>query len=142
MFVEESADEPDSDALPEAPIENPAAADSFPTTSHILVPHTPSPRDYITSTSNYGRILPPLPVSSPDERRTISSIGISPKPVSGPSPLPSVSSWADLSPSLSSLSPNLNAPPAMTSREAFLLRSFIQNYAPRVCLLSQILAYL
>ncbi|KAL3452323.1 hypothetical protein BJX65DRAFT_177938 [Aspergillus insuetus] len=131
MFVEESTDEPDSDVPPEAPIENPPAANNFLTTPHIHIPNTPSPLEHVTTTSNYGRTLPPLPGSSPDERRTISSVGISPKPVSGPSPLPSVSSWADLSPSLSSLSPNLSAPPAMTSREASLLRSFIQNYAPR-----------
>ncbi|KAL3455100.1 hypothetical protein BJX64DRAFT_80318 [Aspergillus heterothallicus] len=132
MFVEESAEDPDSDVQLEAPIDNPPAATNFTATSHLHTTNISSTQEQFPITDNHGRTLPPLPGSSPpDERRTISSIGISPKPANGPSPLPSVSSWADLSPSLSSLSPNLSVPPAMTSREAFLLRSFIQNHAPK-----------
>ncbi|KAL4882575.1 hypothetical protein BJY04DRAFT_206839 [Aspergillus karnatakaensis] len=130
MFVEESAEEPDSDAAPDVRETN-HSSNYLPPPPPPLLPSTPSPHMGVSHASIPRHVIASLPGSSPDDRRTASSISISPKPVSGPSPLPSVSTWAGLSPSLSSLSPRHGSAASMTTREASLLRSFIQNLAPR-----------
>ncbi|KAL2830524.1 hypothetical protein BDW59DRAFT_141065 [Aspergillus cavernicola] len=131
MFVEETAEDPDSDAAPEIQSEDQLTSSVFPAISHLHIPSTPSPHEENIRASNHGHPTTQLPSSSPDGRRTISSISISPKPANGPSPLASVSTWEDISPLQSSLSPRQSVPPAMTTREASLLRSFIQSLAPR-----------
>lgn len=130
MFIEESAEDPDSDGTSDPLRDNQPPSNVLPAVSQPQIPSTPSPREDMTQPSN--QLIAQLAGSSPDERRTISSISISPKPASGPSPLPSVSTWGDLSPSLSSLSPRQNSTAPMSTREAFLLRSFIQTLSPRV----------
>lgn len=130
MFIEECAEDPDSDGTSDPLRDNQPPSNGLPAVPQPQVPSTPSPREDITRPSK--QLVAQLAGSSPDERRTISSISISPNPASGPSPLPSVSTWADISPSLSSLSPRQNSTAPMTTREAFLLRSFIQTLSPRV----------
>ncbi|KAI9373035.1 hypothetical protein BJX61DRAFT_504980 [Aspergillus egyptiacus] len=129
MFVEESADEPDSDALPEPPSDNQLTTNTFPAPALNTYTTSSSP-EVPRRSSDLGRLLAPLSSSSPD-RRTISSINISPKPVSDPSPLPSASTWADLSPPPSSFSPHQEIAPFMTTREATLLRFFTHSLAAR-----------
>ncbi|KAL4864006.1 hypothetical protein BDV12DRAFT_176845 [Aspergillus spectabilis] len=130
IFIEESAEDPDSDVAPDFR-ETQVTSNSFPVASQPHLPSTPSPLVEIPQVGIPGHLIASLAGSSPDGRRTISSISISPKPASGPSPLPSVSPWADTSPSLSSLSPHHGSATSMTTREASLLRSFIQTLAPR-----------
>ncbi|OJI98698.1 hypothetical protein ASPVEDRAFT_80336 [Aspergillus versicolor CBS 583.65] len=129
MFIEESAEDPDSDGTSDPLRDNRPPPNVLPAVPQPQFPSTPSPREDTTQPSN--QLIAQLAGSSPDERRTISSISISPKPASGPSPLPSISTWGDFSPSLSSLSPRQNSTAPMTTREAFLLRSFIQTLSPR-----------
>ncbi|KAL4921465.1 hypothetical protein BDW62DRAFT_174744 [Aspergillus aurantiobrunneus] len=131
MFIEESAEDPDSDATPDVLRDNQLPLNGVPAVPQPVLPNTPSPHEDITRTGNHGHVLAQLAGSSPDERRTISSISISPKPASGPSPLPSVSTWADFSPPTSSLSPHQSSTTPMTTREASLLRTFIQTLSPR-----------
>jgi hypothetical protein len=138
MFIEESAEDPDFDVIPDVVRNNQLHSDGPSAVSQAQTPHTPSPREDMAHPGNHEHLLVQLAGTSPGERRTISSISISPKPANGPSPLPSVSTWADFSPSLSSLSPRQNSISSMTTREASLLRSFIQTLAPRVglCILA------
>ncbi|KAL4814982.1 hypothetical protein BDW67DRAFT_80946 [Aspergillus spinulosporus] len=131
MFIEESAEDPDFDAIPDVVRNNQLQSDGASAISQTQIPHTPSPREDTAQAGNHEHLIAQLAGTSPDERRTISSISISPRPANGTSPLPSVSTWADFSPSLSSLSPRQNSISSMTTREASLLRSFIQTLAPR-----------
>ncbi|KAL4924226.1 uncharacterized protein BDV17DRAFT_221255 [Aspergillus undulatus] len=131
MFIEESAEDPDSDLTPDVLAEHPPASQAAAAAPPPFVPSTPSPREDAIKAGNHGHLIAQLAGSSSDDRRTISSISISPKPASGPSPLPSVSTWADFSPSFSSLSPQSSSASSMTTREASLLRSFIQDLSPR-----------
>ncbi|KAL4800686.1 hypothetical protein BDV19DRAFT_506 [Aspergillus venezuelensis] len=131
VFIEESAEDPDSDVTPDGFGDRLPPSHVISTVQQNLLPNTPSPREDISRPSNHGHLIAQLAGSSPDDRRTISSISISPKPASGPSPLPSVSTWADFSPSFHSLSPSQGSASSMTTREASLLRSFIQTLSPR-----------
>ncbi|KAL2870703.1 uncharacterized protein BJX67DRAFT_390490 [Aspergillus lucknowensis] len=131
-FVEEPTEDPDSDAAPEVRRDSPPPPNTFQTIPHLHLPNAPSSHGQVSPPRNDGHPLPTLPASSPDGQQTVSSVRVSPNPVSGPSHLPSVSTRAGGSPSLSSLSPNQSPSPAMSSREAFLLRSFIQSLSPRL----------
>ncbi|KAL4767962.1 hypothetical protein BDW60DRAFT_135131 [Aspergillus nidulans var. acristatus] len=131
MFIEESAEDPDFDVIPDVVRNNQLHSDGASAVSQAQIPHTPSPREGMAQPGNHEHRIVQLAGTSPDERRTISSISMSPGPANGPSPLPSVSTWADFSPSLSSLSPRQSSISSMTTREASLLRSFIQTLAPR-----------
>ncbi|RDW79058.1 uncharacterized protein DSM5745_05910 [Aspergillus mulundensis] len=131
MFIEESAEDPDSDVMPDVLRNSQPPADGA---SSLPLPHVssaPSLNADVAEPGNQDHLITQLAGSSPDERRTISSISISPKPASGPSPLPSVSTWAEFSPSLSSLSPRQSSNSSMTTREASLLRSFIHDLSSR-----------
>ncbi|KAL5343550.1 hypothetical protein BJX70DRAFT_393607 [Aspergillus crustosus] len=130
MFVEESAEDPDSDAAPDFR-EPQLTSNDFPAPPPPILPSTPSPRVDISQVGIPGCLIASLTGSSPDGRRTISSISISPRPASGLSPLPPVSTWAGQSPLLNALSPHHAVPTPMTTREASLLRSFIHFLSPR-----------
>ncbi|KAL3469905.1 hypothetical protein BJX99DRAFT_267827 [Aspergillus californicus] len=131
IFVEESTEDPDSDGIPETQIEHQLAPSAIPEFPQFRAPATPSPREQITTPAYHDQVIASLSGSSPGPHRTISSIGISPKPMSGPSPLASVNTWAGISPSLSPASLQQGVSPSMTTREASLLRSFIHSLAPR-----------
>ncbi|KAL4948142.1 hypothetical protein BDW69DRAFT_98158 [Aspergillus filifer] len=131
VFIEESAEDPDSDVAPDGFGDRPPPSHMISTVQQSLLPTTPSPREDISRPTNHGHLVAQLAGSSPDEQRTMSSISLSPKPASGPSPLASVSTWADFSPSFNSLSPSQGTASSMTTREASLLRSFIQTLSPR-----------
>ncbi|KAL6230009.1 hypothetical protein BDW75DRAFT_81055 [Aspergillus navahoensis] len=131
MFIEESAEDPDSDVMPDVLRNNRLPSDESSAVSQAHIPNTPSLCADIAQPGNHEHLIAQLAGYSPDERRTMSSISISPKPANGTSPLPSVSTWANFSPSLSSLSPRQSSISSMTTREASLLRMFIQTLAPR-----------
>ncbi|KAL4939347.1 hypothetical protein BDV06DRAFT_38061 [Aspergillus oleicola] len=118
VFIEESAEEPDSDVTPDVLGDHLPPSHVISTVQQNILPSTPSPCEDNLKVSDHGNLM-------------ISSISLSPNPASGPSPLPSVSTWADFSPSLHSLSPSQGSSPFMTTREASLLRSFIQTLSPR-----------
>ncbi|KAL4986595.1 hypothetical protein BDW68DRAFT_123644 [Aspergillus falconensis] len=131
MFIEESAEDPDSDVMPNVLRNNQLPSDGASAVPQAHILNRPSLREDIAQPGSHEHLVAQLAGSSPDERRTVSSISISPRPANGTSPLPSVSTWADFSPSLSSQSPRQSSISSMTTREASLLRSFIQTLAPR-----------
>lgn len=132
MFVEESTEDPDSDITSDSLRDNPSPANSIPAIPQQHLSNASSLPGEMPAYDKNRPSVAQLAESSPDEPPTIPSISYSPKPLSGPSPLPSVSTWADFQPSLSSLSPRQSSMSSMTTREASLLRSFIQNLSPRV----------
>ncbi|KAL4976905.1 hypothetical protein BDW66DRAFT_45815 [Aspergillus desertorum] len=80
---------PDSDAMPNAPRKPHLPSDGASAVLQAQISSTPSPREDIAQPGNREHLIVQLAGSSPDERRTVSSISISPRPVNGTSPLQS-----------------------------------------------------
>ncbi|PWY91783.1 hypothetical protein BO94DRAFT_533239 [Aspergillus sclerotioniger CBS 115572] len=142
-FVQESSDDSEADnstdALPDNPDENQLTSDEaaidIPDNISILA-HLPFPE--VIFSQDEGIRPPHVGASSPpvqtpvfeDHSLAPSSSGLSPPVAHVVSPLASVSTWTGSTSPLSSVSPRPSSSPPMSSREAHLLRLFIQKIAP------------
>lgn len=131
-FVQEPADESPEWSAPEAP-ESPEKEEEEPPRpdSNAFVPVTTmSSTDmaFAALDSSSLALTPPMVPDAP----AVMSTAISPPPLNSlASPLASSNSWTALSP-WGSLSPGSSTSSKLTSREAYLMRSFISTIAPWV----------
>ncbi|PWY68479.1 hypothetical protein BO70DRAFT_345048 [Aspergillus heteromorphus CBS 117.55] len=140
-FVQEQSDDSEADATDAQPDTQDKQQHSFGETSQYIpgecspLPHLPFSGLFHSHDENIRplqetRDVPVGTVVPGGHAVAPSPSVLSPSFISGVSPLGSVSAWAESSPPLSSLSPRPSSALPMTSREALLLRLFVQKIAP------------
>lgn len=147
-FVQESSDESDegntTDAQPDAQDNDDHQDASDEVQRDIsdqisIFNHLPFPEVLYSQDENipHTHVDSSPPVGSPvfnDPPIVASSAGLSPSLLNIVSPLASASTWTSSASPLSSVSPRPSSSPPLSSREAHLLRLFIQKIAPWVSL--------
>lgn len=150
-FVQESSDESDegntTDAQPDAQ-DNGSHQDASDEVQRdisdqiSIFNHLPFPEVLYSQDENirHPHVDSSPPVGSPvfnDPPIVASSAGLSPSLLNVVSPLASASTWTSSASPLSSVSPRPSGSPPLSSREAHLLRLFIQKIAPWVSLFKE-----
>ena len=131
-FVQEAADESPEWSAPEAP-ESPEKEEEEPPRpdSNAFVSVTTMPSADMAFPALDSSRLALTPPMVPDAPAVMSTVISPPSLNSLASPLASSNSWMAVSP-WDSLSPGSNTSSKLTSREAYLMRSFISTIAPWV----------